>query len=91
MCSLVGEVVWFKLRMARPSIMGMGIPTNRDDDDSGRQQSHGKARGTSLGGTSLGGTGAVTALGVVVLEACCAPGNLIGWAGHLWCRVTLRP
>ena len=61
--------------------MGMGIPTNRDDDDSGRQQSYGEGRDTSLGGTSLGVTGGVTALG--------APSYPLGWGGHLGCRVTL--
>ena len=56
--------------------MWLGNPTNRDDDESGRQTSYGKARGTGLGGTSLGGTGGVTALGFVILEAHCAPGDL---------------
>ena len=43
--------------------MGLGIPTYRDDDDYGRQQSYGDAWGIGLGGTSFGGTGFVTALG----------------------------
>ena len=41
-------MLWFKICIVGPSLMGMGIPTYSNDDDSGKNQSYNNVWGTSF-------------------------------------------